>query len=69
MQACRKLHERPELGFEEVRTPGIVAQRLSALGLEVQTGVAKTGVVGLLRGCAQRGEGGEVSSTLPALQC
>ena len=48
----RDLHEHPELAFEEVRTSGIVAQRLRALGLEVQTGVAKTGVVGLLRGGA-----------------
>lgn len=46
----RDLHEHPELAFEEVRTSGIVAQRLKTLGLEVQTGVAKTGVVGLLRG-------------------
>jgi amidohydrolase len=48
----RDLHEHPELAFEEVRTSGIVAQRLQALGLEVQTGIAKTGVVGLLRGSA-----------------
>ncbi|MBO0779975.1 MAG: amidohydrolase [Ktedonobacteraceae bacterium] len=46
----RDFHEHPELAFEEVRTSGIVARRLQALGLEVQTGVAKTGVVGLLRG-------------------
>lgn len=48
----RDLHEHPELAFEEVRTSTIVAQRLRALGLEVQTGIAKTGVVGLLRGGA-----------------
>src|SRR5947207_2990862 len=48
----RDFHEHPELAFEEVRTSGIVAQRLHALGLEVQTGLAKTGVVGLLRGGA-----------------
>ena len=48
----RDLHEHPELAFEEVRTSGLVAQRLRSLGLEVQTGVAKTGVVGLLRGGA-----------------
>ncbi|HLZ60303.1 MAG TPA: amidohydrolase [Ktedonosporobacter sp.] len=48
----RDLHEHPELAFEEVRTSGIVAQRLRSLGLEVQTGVAKTGVVGLLHGSA-----------------
>src|SRR5215469_15387169 len=46
----RDFHEHPELGFEEVRTANIVAQRLRRLGLEVQTGVGKTGVVGLLRG-------------------
>ncbi|GHO43968.1 M20 metallopeptidase family protein [Ktedonospora formicarum] len=48
----RDLHEHPELAFEEVRTASIVAQRLKALGLEVQTGIAKTGVTGLLRGGA-----------------
>jgi amidohydrolase len=46
----RDLHRHPELGFRETRTAGIVAERLRALGLEVQTGVARTGVVGLLRG-------------------
>src|SRR5438105_12931531 len=45
----RDLHEHPELAFEEVRTSGIVAQRLHALGLELRTGVAKTGVVCLFR--------------------
>jgi amidohydrolase len=50
----RDLHEHPELAFEEVRTSGIVAQRLQAMGLEVQTGIAKTGVVGLLRGGASK---------------
>ncbi len=46
----RDLHEHPELAFEEVRTSGIVAARLQKLGLEVQTGIAKTGVTALLRG-------------------
>jgi amidohydrolase len=50
----RDLHEHPELAFEEVRTSGIVAQRLHNLGLEVQAGIAKTGVVGLLRGGASQ---------------
>ena len=50
----RDLHEHPELAFQEVRTSGIVAQRLQKLGLEVQTGVAKTGVVGFLRGSASK---------------
>src|SRR6266702_6911614 len=46
----RDFHEHPELAFQEVRTSGIVARRLQVLGLEVQTGIARTGVVGLLRG-------------------
>jgi amidohydrolase len=44
------LHQHPELGNRETRTAGIVAERLRALGLEVRTGVAHTGVVGVLRG-------------------
>ncbi|MDQ6661933.1 MAG: amidohydrolase, partial [Chloroflexota bacterium] len=50
----RDLHEHPELAFEEIRTSGIVAQRLKSLGLEVQTGIAKTGVVGTLHGNVQK---------------
>lgn len=46
----RDFHQHPELAFEEVRTAGIVAQTLTDLGLEVQTGVGKTGVVALLEG-------------------
>lgn len=46
----RDLHEHPELAFEEIRTSSIVAQRLRSLGMEVQANVARTGVVGLLRG-------------------
>ncbi|MBC8100187.1 MAG: amidohydrolase, partial [Armatimonadetes bacterium] len=46
----RDLHLHPELGFEEVRTAGIVAQTLRDLGLEVQTGVGQTGVVAILEG-------------------
>lgn len=48
----RDFHEHPELAFEEVRTSGIVAERLRAMGLDVQTGIAKTGVIGLLHGAA-----------------
>jgi len=46
----RDFHVHPELGFHEVRTGGIVAKELEALGLEVTKGVGKTGVVGLLEG-------------------
>lgn len=49
--ACRRdLHEHPELGNQETRTAGIIAEQLKKLGLEVQTGVARTGVVGILKG-------------------
>jgi amidohydrolase len=44
----RDFHEHPELGFQEVRTAGIVAEHLQDLGLEVSTGVGKTGVVALV---------------------
>jgi len=51
MQSLRRdFHRHPELGFQEVRTAGIVARELLEMGLEVQTGVAGTGVVALLRG-------------------
>lgn len=46
----RDLHRHPELGFQETRTAGIVTHALSQLGFEVTTGVAKTGVIGLLEG-------------------
>ena len=47
----RDLHQHPELGNREFRTAGIVAEHLRKLGLdEVRTGVAHTGVVGLLKG-------------------
>lgn len=46
----RDLHRHPELGFQEVRTAGIVTRDLGQLGLEVTTGIAKTGVMALLEG-------------------
>ncbi len=46
----RDFHKHPELGFQEIRTSGIIADKLEALGLEVTTGIAETGVIGLLRG-------------------
>jgi amidohydrolase len=46
----RDIHEHPELGNREVRTAGLVADHLRSLGLEVRTGVARTGVVGVLHG-------------------
>ena len=46
----RDFHAHPELGNREVRTAAQVAEHLRALGLEVRTGVAQTGVVALLKG-------------------
>lgn len=51
----RDLHAHPELGFEEVRTAGRVAEALRVAGVdEVHTGIGRTGVVGVIRG---RGDG------------
>jgi amidohydrolase len=46
----RDIHAHPELGNRESRTPALVADHLRGLGMEVKTGVARTGVVGILRG-------------------
>ena len=46
----RDFHQHPELGNSEHRTAGIIAKHLQSLGIEVKTGVAKTGVVGILKG-------------------
>ena len=44
----RDIHMHPELGFEETRTARMVADTLAGMGLEVQTGIGKTGVVAYL---------------------
>ena len=46
----RDIHQYPELAFNEHRTAKLVAERLESLGMDVQTGVGKTGVVGTLKG-------------------
>ncbi|MCA1670612.1 MAG: amidohydrolase, partial [Thermomicrobia bacterium] len=47
----RYLHQHPELGFQEENTARFVIERLRALHLDdLQTGIAKTGVVGILHG-------------------
>jgi hippurate hydrolase len=53
----RDLHRHPELGYEEKRTSGIIARLLESYGIEVQTGWARTGVVGVL-------ENGKSSGTI-----
>jgi hippurate hydrolase len=52
----RDLHAHPEIGFEEQRTSGIVADKLAQWGIEVHRGLGGTGVVGVLRG---KGNGGK----------
>ena len=49
VEIFKDLHQNPELGFMEVRTSGIIAKELKALGYEVITGLGKTGVVGILK--------------------
>jgi amidohydrolase len=46
----RDIHQNPELSYQETRTAALVAKHLTALGYEVKTGVAETGVVGILKG-------------------
>lgn len=46
----RDFHQHPELGFAETRSAGVIAEHLRSLGLEVRSGVGKTGVIGVLRG-------------------
>jgi amidohydrolase len=46
----RHFHQYPELAFQEVNSAGYIAEYLSELGMEIRSGMAKTGVVGLLNG-------------------
>lgn len=46
----RHLHQYPELGNREFKTAAYIAEQLKGLGLEIQTGIAKTGVVAILKG-------------------
>jgi amidohydrolase len=50
VQWRRHLHEHPELGNREFKTAAYILEQLKGLGLEIQTGVAKTGVVAILKG-------------------
>ena len=45
-----QIHANPELGNREFETAALVASHLESLGIEIQTGIAHTGVVGILRG-------------------
>ncbi|WP_316158561.1 MULTISPECIES: M20 aminoacylase family protein [unclassified Bradyrhizobium] len=52
----RDLHAHPEIGFEETRTSGIVAEKLAQWGIEVHRGLGGTGVIGVLKGKGDSGK-------------
>ena len=62
----RDFHQHPELGNVEKRTAEVIAAHLRGLGLEVRTGVARTGIVAILRG-AQPGRTVALRSDMDAL--
>ena len=51
----QSLHAHPELGYEEVWTSDFIAEKLASFGIEVHRGLAKTGVVGVLKGRTDKG--------------
>ncbi len=51
----RRIHMYPELGYQEKRTARLVEEKLHEWGYEVKTGIAETGVVGVLRGKRSNG--------------
>src|SRR3546814_18303464 len=51
----RELHRHPETAFEEEWTSAFVAEKLESFGLEVHRGIAKTGLVAVLRGQRENG--------------
>lgn len=65
-QNRRYFHKHPELGFREFQTAKKVAEHLLELGLDVQTGVAGTGVVGLLS-CGEGGKTAALRADMDAL--
>jgi len=62
----RDIHAHPELGFEETRTSQVVADKLAEWGIEVHRGIAKTGVVGVIRG---RKDGGRAIGLRADMDC
>src|SRR5690606_5271976 len=62
----RDIHQHPELGDQETRTAKLVSEHLKSLGLEVRTGIARTGVVGILEG-AQPGRTVALRADMDAL--
>jgi hippurate hydrolase len=64
----RDFHEHPELGFEETRTSAVIAEKLREFGCdEVVTGIAKTGIVGVIRGRVDNGRAIGLRADIDAL--
>jgi len=63
----RDLHAHPEIGFEEVRTSDIVAEKLAGWGIEVHRGIGKTGLVGILHGTGGPGRSIGLRADMDAL--
>lgn len=64
----RDIHAHSELGFEETRTAGFVAEKLETFGLVVHRGIGKTGVVGVLhagKSTRTRIQGGSAYNVIP----
>jgi len=52
----RRIHQKPELGFQETLTAEFISQQLTAMGIDHQTGIAKTGIVATIKGEKPGGE-------------
>lgn len=63
----RDIHAYPELMFEEVRTAKVIADQLKAWGIEVHTGLGKTGVVGVIKGTLGAGKSIGLRADIDAL--
>jgi len=63
----RDIHANPELAFEETRTSQIVADKLAEWGIEVHRGIAKTGLVGVVRG--KKNTGGRAIGLRADMDC
>ena len=63
----RDIHAYPELMFEEVRTAKVIADQLKAWGIEVHTGLGKTGVVGVIKGTLGTGKSIGLRADIDAL--
>jgi amidohydrolase len=50
IQIRRTLHANPELGYKELETSDLIAEKLNTLGIEVKRGIGGTGVLGILKG-------------------